>query len=182
VPSAATTTPTPTTLPGATLLFADDFNHGTLTGWTAYGGTWTNASGALEGQHTTTARDMRGEGGANVIYEGTVTLHSGRAAGLVFRGTDDGSEAYCLVLDARVDQLKLCRNHPFWFSRQEPLDVKYNQPYRLKVVVKGTQIDAYVDGQKWFTSFESSYATGKLGVLVHDGTARFDDLIAWQTP
>jgi uncharacterized repeat protein (TIGR01451 family) len=179
--SAATATPTST--PGTgTLIFSDDFNDGDLAGWTPNRGTWTNPSTYMRGQHTTTGYNMTNATGGNIIYEGTVNLLSGSAAGLVFRSSADGTVCYCVVLDANANQLKLCRNNPGWITSYYPMTVQIGHQYKIKIVASGPNLDVYLDGVKRISAYDTSNTTGKLGVILNNATAAFDNLKAWTTP
>lgn len=188
-PSATATptrSPTPTAMPTPTgtprLIFADDFNDGDLAGWTSNGGTWTNPGTYMRGTHTTAGYNVRNESGSNVVYEGTVNLLSGNAAGLIIRASADGATNYCVVLDASVNRLKIGRNNAYWVAGSVPFTVQYNHPYKVKVVANGTLLEAYVDDVKLLSAQDPNLTTGRLGAYVHNGTAAFDDLKAWALP
>lgn len=181
-----TPTPTATATPPDHLIFADDFNDGDMAGWTPHGGTWTNPGTFLRGAHEVylgTAWNLRPESGTDFVYEGKVTLMSGDAAGLVFRSSADGQSSYCLVLDATANCLKPCINWPGWFFSSYPLTVEYGRAYTLRAELVGDLLRVYLDGVYAFTTTPGGYyGSGRFGVLVHNGVARFDDLAAWRLP
>ena len=83
-----------------TLIFADDFSNGTLTGWTSSGGTWTNPGGYMQGVYLSdTVWNMKAISGTDVVYQGKVNLLSGNAVGLVFRSSANGASSYAVILD-----------------------------------------------------------------------------------
>jgi hypothetical protein len=89
---------------------------------------------------------------------------------------------YCLVLDASTNHLKQCINHPGWFGNVHPVTVQYNRAYTIRVELSGNTFDVYLDGVHVFTTSQTFYQSGRFGVLVTDGEARFDDLVAWRLP
>jgi hypothetical protein len=177
-----TRTPTRTQTPGA-LIFSDDFNDGNLAGWTANGGTWANPGTHMRGKRAGDyAWNMRAETGANVIYEGTVNLLSGKAAGIVARASADGTSSYCAVLDAADNAFRLCIDHEGWFMSSYPMTVEYNHQYQVKLVLNGNSFEAYLDGVKRLWSNYDRYSSGQFGVMVYDGEAAFDNLKASRIP
>jgi hypothetical protein len=175
-------TPTSTATPG-TVIFADDFNDGDLSGWTSTGGTWTNPGAYLRGvSNAYTCYDARPESAADFAYEGTVTLVSGTAAGLIFRASSGGALCYGAVLDAPSGRFKLCINWEGWFGAAQLLTVEYNHPYRIRVEARGDVLDAWLDGGYHLHDSMDRYSSGQFGVLVTNGEAKFDDLIATTLP
>jgi hypothetical protein len=169
------------------LIFADDFDDGTLTGWTSHSGTWTNPGTWMRGEKIwdasgTIAYNVKDAGGSDLRYAGTVTLVDAFSAGLILRASNDGSENTCVVLDADDGKLKLCRDHPHWIIRTWDMAVEQEHPYRIEVVADGAMLDVYVDGVKRLSAAHDAQPGDKLGVIVENGTADFDDLEAWKLP
>ncbi len=165
-----------------TSVFSADFEDGTLTGWTSSQGTWTNPGDHMRGEHTGSAWNMHTSSGDNIVYTGTVTLVSGDAAGLVFRSSTDGSSSYDVTLDASDDAFKVGRRAPYQVLGSYPVTVQYNRPYEIKVVASGSTIEAYLDGWRILTVTDTTYTSGRLGVMVYQSTATYDDLAAWEIP
>ena len=164
--------------PAATSIFSDNFNDGDLAGWTPNGGAWQNTGSALRGQAADgVGYNMRPESGADLTYEGTVTVHSG-AAGLTFRATADGADSDCVALDPADGRVKFCINGPWWFGSAKEMALQYNRAYRLKVVARGASFEVYLDGVKLFTTTSTRGAAGRFGVLTYEGAATFDDVVA----
>jgi len=175
-----TYTPTRTATPSA--IFADDFNDGDLAGWTPNGGTWFNPGEYMQAAHTTVGYNVRSETGDNSVYEGTVILLSGNAAGLIFRASADGTANYCAVLDASANALRLCVNHSGGYLNYYPMTVEYGRPYRIKVVADGSKLDVYLDGMKRVSAEDTRYSTGKFGAYIRNGDAVWDSLEARALP
>ncbi|HEY65244.1 MAG TPA: DUF11 domain-containing protein [Caldilineae bacterium] len=192
-----TPTPTPTRVGGGyrlylplilknyplPLIFSDDFNDGDLAGWTPNRGTWTNPGDRMRGEYAPgNAWNMRSEHGANFIYEGTVNLLSGNAVGLTFRSSANGTSSYDVILDAVDGVFKISKRPPYQILASYSMSVQRNHPYRIKVVVQGNKIEAYLDGIKRLTAVDNTYANGRFGVILFRATAAYDDLIAWRLP
>jgi pectate lyase len=164
-------------------IFHDDFNDGALNGWTPNGGAWSNPGGALRGEYAAgNAWNMRTETGGNLVYEGVLTLLSGNAVGLTFRSTPGGAASYDVILDAADGVFKISKRPPYQALAAFPMTVQYNHPYRVKVVATGALIEAYLDGIKRLTVTDSTYTGGRLGVMLFQSVAQYDDLIAWMLP
>lgn len=167
----------------STLIFSDNFDHGTLAGWTPNRGTWTNPGTYMRGQYgLANAWNMHSSTGSNLVYSGMVNILSGPGGGLVFRASADGTSSYDLILDTVDDVLKLSKRPPYQVLATYPLAVQYNHPYALKVVANGSTLDGYLDGAKVLSVTDSTYTDGHLGVILFLTTATYDDLEAWRFP
>jgi len=177
----ATSTPTPTTTP-CTLLFQDNFNSGTLTGWTANKGSWLNPGTYMRGTNTLSgAWNIKNVSGSDFVYEGTVTLRSGNAVGLTFRSNSDGTQSYDLIMDYVDQEIKLSKRSPYQklVGAKRQGIVEYNRAYQLKVVAQGNLLEGYVDGRKLvYSTTDTTFSSGQFGVYVFRGSAEFDDLRA----
>jgi len=165
------------------LIFSDDFDHGTLAGWTPNRGTWTNPGTHMRGEYVLgNAWNMRPETGSDIVYEGTLNLLSGNAVGLVFRSSADGTSSYDVILDAVDGVFKISKRPPYQVLASYSMTVQRNHPYRVKVVANGNTIEAYLDDVKRLTATDSTYSDGHLGVMLFEATATYDDLVAWKLP
>jgi hypothetical protein len=63
-----------------------------------------------------------------------------------------------------------------------PVTVEYNRSYEIKVVANGSTIEAYLDGRRLLTVTDTTYTSGRLGVMLYQSTATYDDLTAWEIP
>jgi uncharacterized repeat protein (TIGR01451 family) len=173
-------TRTPTATSAGTLIFSDDFDDGDLAGWTANGGTWTNPGTYMRGQAATTAWNMRSNTGSSITYEGTVNILSGNIAGLAFRSSANGSTGYELLLDISTSKLSF-RRQP---GGEElggaifSVPLEHNHQYALKVVANGSTLDGYLDGYHHLSLTDTTYSTGRLGVVVENATVAFENLKA----
>ncbi len=166
-----------------TLIFSDDFEDGTLTGWTSNFGTWSNPSTYMSGTYTLgNAWNVRSSTGSDIVYTGTVNLLSGNAVGLVFRSSADGTSSYDVILDAVDNKFKISKRPPYQVLDSYSMTVQRNHPYTVKVVANGSTIEAYLDGVKRLTATDSTYFSGQLGVVLFQSTGTYDDLEAWEMP
>ncbi len=165
-----------------TLVFADDFTNGTLTDWTASGGTWTSSGGYMQGTYASgTVWNTKAISGTNFVYEGKVNLLSGYAVGLTFRSSADGASSYAVILDT-VQGFKISEYSPHHILVSYPMTVQYNHWYTIKVVANGDTLEAYLDGVKRLSTTDTRYGSGQLGVMLHRGVTLYDDLQAWALP
>jgi hypothetical protein len=49
-------------------------------------------------------------------------------------------------------------------------------------VANGSTIEAYLDGVKRLTVTDTTYSSGRLGAVLFQATATYDDLEAWEMP
>jgi hypothetical protein len=166
-----------------TPILDDDFDDGDLTGWRSNLGAWTNPGDHMRGKHTLgNAWNIHFATGGNIIYEGTVNLLSGNAAGLVFRSSEDGTSSYDAILDAYDNVFKISKRQPYTVLDSHAMPVQRNHPYQIRVVANGSTIQAYLDGVHLLTATDTDYTGGHLGVMLFQATATYDDLRAWETP
>ena len=118
------------------------------------------------------------------MYEATVTVESGRQAGLVFRSSADGTSSYALILDMTTNEFFLASGSPYQnlggVIFHSPLE--FGRPYSMKVAVSGGTLEAYLDGSKRVALTDSAYTTGYFGLMLLNAEATFDDVKAWALP
>jgi hypothetical protein len=164
-------------------LFTDDFEDGGSSEWVFTSGIWTTPSGHLHGNSALgNAWGTRTWTGSGIAYEATVTLVSGQAAGLTFYSTLDGSSSYDLILDEYQGVFKIGKRSPYQVLGSYPVTVQFGRSYRIKVMASGGRIEAYLDGRRLLSVEDTTYASGRLGVIVFQAEATYDDLEAWEIP
>jgi len=167
------------------VLFSDDFDHGTLSGWRANYGSWVNRDSAMRGEFIIgQAWNLREVVASDLTYEGTVTVQDGLAAGLAFRASPSGARSYQAVLNVRDKAFQLGRVDSGFTTvlASQALDVQLDRPYRIALRAQGSLLEGWLDGARLLTAVDSNYATGQLGVTVAVGVAVFDDLLARSYP
>jgi GH43 family beta-xylosidase len=163
------------------VVFADDFDDGDLSGWTSASGTWTNPGGVAQGTASGDGFLMRTDTGANFTYEARIRLMTANAAGaLVFRSNADGTESYAVNFDSS-GQFAKGFEFPYVLHATHNLTLTTGVWYHLKVVANGNTMTVYVNNKATAVmSFsDSSYTSGRFGINVWNGTAQFDDVIAY---
>ena len=169
--------------PAAERLLADDMDRGALAGWTPQHGIWVNPGENMVGYYELgNAWNVHSAAGGNLVYEATVTLVDGNAAGLTFRASADGASSYDVILDVVDGVFKISRRPPYQVLQSHAITVERNRPYRIRVEADGPNLDAYLDGSHLLSVYDTTYSSGHLGVLLFRATAVYDDLIAWRTP
>jgi len=164
-------------------IFSDNFNVGGLARWTPNNGIWTNPGAYMRGEHASgDAWNIRSTTGTNFIYEARVNILSGDGAGLAFRSSENGSTSYDVFLNAASGALQIRRRSPVQILASIPVAVLRNHQYRLRVVASGSDIEAWLDGEKRLTATDASIASGRFGVIVSRGAAAYDDVKAWALP
>ena len=170
----------PTPMACAELIFRDSFDSGTLSDWTAHGGTWSSASQQMRTRTgpAITAWNTRNITGTNFSYEGTVTIRDGNGAGLSLYHPD-GSRGYDLFLDFTGGKLTLYKR-PGWKVLAEYAfpNVERNRPYTLRLDKRWNTLEGYLDGVWRISVADGSVPAGQFGVYAYNGAADFDNLQA----
>jgi glycerophosphoryl diester phosphodiesterase len=176
----------------------DDVGEKLPAGWRADKDVWRVAGGQL------VVDSLRGV--ARIVagkpdwqnYEITVTATFSRVAtdarwlSIVFRGREPGTTPwshFCLRFHCRA------RNGAEFAVRADPetwkvrkrvkvaKDCRFGRPRRLRVVVRGSDVEAFVDGQRVLDSaFCLERETGYVGLAVSGCIARFDDFRVRRLP
>jgi len=166
--------------------FNDNFDNGTLTGWTSISGTWSNPGAFVQG-------DWNGGNGqiikndivgTNFIYEADIKLTTATPAGvLTFRGNNDGSNTYLIALDGGSSLVKLY-TFPYAVLATSPYTFATDTWYHLKIVTNGTSIKVYFDNALTpvIDITDATFATGKFGLNSWAGVALFDNVKAEPLP
>ncbi len=168
----------------ATFEFFDDFSGGTLSQWTASGGTWTLTSDTRpDGSSGTVVRGSTGGQqvllssytGSNYVAEAYGKQLSGRVWGLGTRATDSHN-LYSTNLYEDLDG-----SENLWVYRwlggsaatvgnAATGTVNPNTWYKLTVKVHGTTVEALKDGVPQVTGTDSQLASGRVALYGETGT------------
>ncbi|MBP1963371.1 family 43 glycosylhydrolase [Paenibacillus aceris] len=167
------------------ILFQDDFNDRNADGWTTYGGSWNASDGAY---HTDKGAGFKavanGTSFSNFVYEADISIKDGvnsDNAGLIFRvntpsvGADNLQGYYAGITVNNLVQLGKMNNN--WTELASiPFTVQQNKVYRMKVEVKGSNIDIYIDGSHVLSAVDSTFTQGAIGVRSFWTNATYDNL------
>ncbi|MBM3701989.1 MAG: DUF1080 domain-containing protein [Actinobacteria bacterium] len=167
-----------------TTIFSDNFNSGTLTGWTSISGTWTNPGTVAQGvtgavsdgflmKNTSTA--------TNLSYESDIKINTSNAAGaLIFRSNSNATNAYAVNIDSSGQFIKLFK-FPYTQLATHDVTLSTGVWYHLKVTMIGNTIRVYFNNKAKpvITYTDSTYSSGRFGINSWNGTVQFDNVIAY---
>jgi hypothetical protein len=167
--------------------FRDDFNAGTDTNWTRYGGNFGFSNGAyvLNDTNTYGKALVGSEFWTDGTLETDMSLGTPGNAGVVFRmtnpdytGPDDGF-GYYAGLDTGGFVI-LGRQSNSWNPlATAPMTVSLNTWYHLKIVMRGGIFSVYAGDMLTpkITYTDNSYARGQVGVRAFQCNAQFDNFV-----
>jgi hypothetical protein len=153
-----------------------------LSGWTTVQGKWMDTGSGKAGSSSGDAKIISAETGSDFTYQASVISQNGKGApGLIFRSNDDGSEAYVANIYPSEDTVSLFKfgNGGGEIAKvKTSFDLKANEQYKMKVVTSGENIKVYVNEELVIDANDSTYKSGKFGLLVWNDTAIFNDVNA----
>jgi hypothetical protein len=144
-------------------------------------GNWQTAAGSLAGHcRTDWALHVYERGGEDVVFSADVRLRDARSAGLAFRiqGDDIRGGCYATILDAEAGEVILTQLRTFATLDKRRFPVQRDRTYRLKCVVIGSLIYVYIDDVLWLQTHAPEFPTGRFGLFVERGGAKFENVIA----
>lgn len=169
--------------PGSITVFSDDFESGTLSGWTTVSGTWTNAldggTHAIKKTNTGEAIITAGSDWSDVTVSGKVkVLQTSSNGGLLFRYADADNYYHFRFYNNNIELYKKV-NGTLTLVKSAPFPTTLNQWYTLKVEAVGDHILGYIDGEllvDWINP-ANELTSGKIGFrTVSNPSALFDDM------
>lgn len=140
-------------------------------------GTWTEENGGIRGAGNGDCFAMSDTVIADFTFSATVKIKNQGAASLVFRSNDNGSEAYVANVDLTRGTARLFKfpaTGVFEFG-EIPVD-KSKKEYTLRVDCVGDSISYYIDGKLVTSVNDSSYTTGKPGLLIWSSDTLFTNV------
>ncbi|WP_309119826.1 GH32 C-terminal domain-containing protein [Paenibacillus sp.] len=150
-------------------------------GYLPISGAWTETAGeGLTGTSDPNANAMAmttSLTGSKFILAADVTVDAATpygVASLAFRAAEDGGEGYLVSLDPNLDRLRLfdaATGNDIGSAYQAPLDA--GATYRLSVEADGSSIRVALDGAEAIVASDSTYAHGRSGFHVYNGSASF---------
>ena len=105
------------------------------------------------------------------IFEATVTLEHGRAAGLALR-MDQGLEAGVVALDAEDQCVYFGEAPAFEFVERHMMPIQRQKAYRLRIVGRREHLEVYVDDELCLAFPYYRAMCGRLGCFVDRGKTR----------
>ncbi|MDF2505461.1 GH32 C-terminal domain-containing protein [Clostridium sp.] len=141
------------------------------------GGIWNKTNEGLYSQGRGDNFAISQTTGSDFTYESNVTLPSTGAASLVFRSNDNGSSSYVANVDKGAGMGKLFKfqnGSAQVFSEFKLATIK--DTYNLKVKAIGSHIEYYIDGSLVASCDDSSFSSGKFGLLNYSGAEIYQNL------
>ena len=171
--------------------FSDNFDDGNSSGWTPYGGTWTEANGVYEQTATTQAHLVTiftaGNKLADLTVEADVTPISGmQHSYLLFRVKDSINLYYLCLRGYGYDDALIYRvingGHTSIGARPLPFAVANGKTYHLEVVCQGTHIEGYINGVLAVEADDTFFSSGYAGLAAHGTDVKFDNFKVTSAP
>ena len=159
----------------AGVIFAADFNDGTLNGWTPNGGVWTNPGSYARVVCGADAWNIAAAAGSDFTYHGDCKIESGNAVGLSFRTNANGTQGYDVVIDRVDGRMKLCKR-PYMVLGSYSFKVNTNQVYHIAITAQGAHLSVSLDGAERISLNDVTYSAGRFGMFGYAATAQIDNL------
>ncbi|MFC0529918.1 pectate lyase family protein [Phytohabitans kaempferiae] len=164
----------------AATLFSDDFDDGNASGWSTSGGSWSVSSGAYA--QSSTGASAKALAGATSWT--TVTV-SGRARATTFSGSSSRgigiaarvqstSSFYALVLTPTSAQIRKGATNTL---ASAPFTTATGTWYTLTLSATGSSLVGSVNGTPVVSASDSSYASGRAGLVANYTAGTFDDVV-----
>ncbi|NUT33224.1 MAG: pectate lyase [Hamadaea sp.] len=172
----------------AATLFSDTFDDGNADGWTRSGGSWSVSAGAY--QQTSTGADAKAQAGSLSWASQSVAARvrpiafgsSARSVGVLARA-QSMTNFYALVLVGSGSvQLRRVSSGGITTLASAPLAVTTGTWYTLTLSASGAGLTGSVNGTALVTAADSTFGTGRAGVITSYASAAFDDVLVTDTP
>ena len=118
---------------------------------------------------------------SDFVFEVKARRISGNNISLVFRSNEDGSNAYAANIDFGLNSA-----HMFFFGEGGrdigpgyPLPDPEQKEFELRIEAVGDSINYYVDDRLAVSATDSTYASGRLGLMVYNAEVLYRDVF-WQ--
>ncbi len=168
--------------------FSEDFADQNTDNWTAYGGSWSAASGAC----TVNPGDgykavANGTDFSNFIYEADVAISGGTAsdnAGLIFRVSEptvgaDNLKGYYVGI-CNDGKVQIGRFNNGWKElAAAPFAVEANRTYHFRVEANGPEISVFVDDVYVAGAEDGMWSHGAIGMRTWRVNAKYDNVAVY---
>lgn len=152
-----------------------------LSGWHELQGNWKDTEDGAVGQSSGDAIMLSEDMGKDFIYEGDISISGtaggGGAGALVFRSDKTASKAYVVNIDALNDVVTLFGFGPAGTIRRYQTAIDTDRVYHLKLVVYGTNIQVYLDGEKVINAKDVNYTNGFFGLLAWNSQVTINNVV-----
>ena len=169
---------------GAELL-KEDFESGTAEGWEAVSGDWQVIAEGGNMVYNTVAGTNRSITGDDSWADYSVEVKlmvkewsdpSTQRVGIYGRFQDSNNN-YQIVYEAGQFRIRCQVDGSFKNLANKKYTLETGRWYTFKAEMIGTSIKLYVDGEEQVAVEDSTYSSGKAGLIVRNGKAIFDDVV-----
>ncbi|GIF97508.1 pectate lyase family protein [Catellatospora citrea] len=173
----------------AATLFSDDFEDGNSTGWSKSGGSWSvTADGSQVYRQTSTGADAKAQAGATWTGQSVSARvkpiafgNSTRSVGVAAR-LQSLSNYYSLVLTGSgTAQLRRVSGGGVTTLATATVAVSPGTWYTLRLDAFGSSLTGYVNGTQVATATDSTFSSGRIGLMASYAGAAFDDVTVSDT-
>jgi pectate lyase len=170
----------------AATIFSDDFEDGNSNGWSKSSGTWAVVTdGNYVYKQSGTSAQAYSYAGTSTWTDYSVQARvkpvsfngSSRIVGLTARYSSTSNYYYLVLNNSNQLQLGVKASSGTSVLSSKTYTVSTGTWYTLKLVVSGSQIQGYVNGELQLTATNSQLTQGKCGVLAHYASVEFDDVV-----
>ncbi|GAA1031737.1 hypothetical protein GCM10009557_27970 [Virgisporangium ochraceum] len=165
-------------------LFTDDFEDGNTTGWTRSGGSWsvvTDGSRVFRQSSTSSdARALAGQGSwTDYAAQARVKplAYNGNAVGVIARASSS-TNYYGFSVNGSQGRLLKRVNGTVTTIATGAVSVPANAWATLRLEAAGSTLRGFVNGSLVVSGADSTFTSGRLGVLATSASASFDDVTA----
>ena len=175
----------------AATLFSDNFEDGSLDGWTRSGGSWSVVTdGSQVARQSSTSSDARALAGqpswANYAVQVRVKAlsfnGSDRFTAVLARAQNATSYYYLTLRSNNTVQLKKLVGGSSTTLSTASIPVTTGTLYTVRLEVNGNTLRGFVNGNLVGTATDSQYTAGRAGVATFNASASFDDVLVEDLP
>lgn len=147
-----------------------------LAGFDALGNQWIKTEDGLYSSGDGDNFAMSSTSGTDFIYEADVTLQPTGAASLIFRSSDSGDRSYVANISRQDKNVRIFKFPGGVDVGGAVLPDPGKEDYHLRIEAVGSSLRYYVDGQLLVVGNDSTYTSGKFGLLTNNTTAIYQNL------
>ncbi|MEJ3749696.1 pectate lyase [Actinomycetes bacterium KLBMP 9797] len=164
----------------AATLFSDNFDDGNASGWSTSGGSWSTSSGAYSQSGTgASAKALAGSTSWSTVTA-SARVRANTFSGSTSRGTgvaarvQSTSSFYALVLTPTSVEI---RKGATTTLASASFSTATGTWYTLSLSATGSSLVGSVNGVQVVSTSDSSYATGRTGLIANYAASSFDDVV-----
>ncbi len=160
----------------------NNFNDGSSSSWTAESGEWSVKNGAYVQHKVDSQGYMTFAGSASwTDYEFEVKVtplaHNGKVSVMLSGRADGAANRYISSYNGGKLTINRRINGADKVLATTSCEMVVGTTYTMKMVFEGDQISLYIDGEKLLEATDSTHASGKVGFVTYQTSAKFDDVV-----